>query len=287
MLLITGAMGRLGTIVITELLKNIDPSEIAIYTREEKKAQKWKDSGLTVRVGDFSDHDNLKRAYQGIDRLLLIPIATPNAFSEHKNVIDTAVEHGVRHLWFAGQAFNHHIEDSKLGSVGNSYILTEDYIKKSGLEYTIFQNGLYADTIPLFIGQQLPINGINFPGGHGRSSFVTREDVGEAMAKIMLQKNKGNLTYMLSGAESYSFIDIANFLSDLSGHEIPFINTDQEFFETTLQRNGKEEDGISFRSIYAKAIENGEFEVCDGTIEKVLARKPTSLEEYLKDTYLP
>jgi len=287
MILITGATGRLGTKVITELLKNISPSEIAIYTREEKKAKKWKELGISIRTGDFSDKGNLNRAYQDIDCLLLIPMVTPGDFSHYINVIDAAVESGIKHLYYASQAFNHNIEQSKLGIFRDTYRFTENYIKKSELGYTIFQNGLYADTIPFFIGQHLPINGINFPAGHGKSSFITRDDVGEAMAKIILKKNKSNATYVFTGSESYSFIDVADILGDLSGHEIPFLNTDQESFESMLRENGSGEDEILFRALYSRAIEDGEFEVCDGTIGQILLRQPATLKEYLKATYLP
>lgn len=61
-----------------------------------------------------------------------------------------------------------------MGLIRDSHFLTENYIRQSGLQYTIFQIGLYSDTIPDFIGDNLPINGINFPAGYGKSAFATR-----------------------------------------------------------------------------------------------------------------
>ncbi|MFC4209868.1 NAD(P)H-binding protein [Pedobacter petrophilus] len=287
MILITGATGHLGAAVIENLLEKINPSEIAIYARDEKKAQKWKDLGLSVRLGNYDNKKDVEKACVGVDSLLLIPIASPGAFGQHKNVIDAAAESGIKHLYFASGALNRHVQESKLGYLNDSYFLTENHIRQSGCQYTIFQNGLNSDTIPFFIGEHLPINGINFPVGHGKSAFATIADIAEAMAKIIIKRDDSNVTYVLTGNQSYSFIEVADILSDLSGHEVPFLNSNQEFFVSALKQHGVEDEKISIALRFSQIINNDEYNYCDGTLEQILQRKPTTLREYLKFTYVP
>ncbi|TCD28675.1 hypothetical protein EZ456_04620 [Pedobacter psychrodurus] len=287
MILITGATGHLGTAVLENMLKKISPLEIAIFARDKKKIQKWKDSGLSIRLGDFRDKENIKRACIGADRLLLIHVTHPDAFEHQKNVIDAAVDSGIKHIYYAGGAISHNVEKSKLGLIRDSYFLTENYIRQSGLQYTIFQIGLYSNMIPYFIGDNLPINGIKFPAGRGKAAFASRDEIGEAIAKIILKKNEFNFTYIFSGKQSYSFVDVANILSDLSGHEITFLNSDQEAFASTLRQHGADEAEISKALLFSEIIKNGAYNICDGTLEQVLERKPTTLREYLETTYCP
>ena len=287
MILITGATGYLGAAVIENLLREVSPSEIAIYARDGKKAQRWEDLGLDIRIGDYDNEADIKNACLGIDKLLLIPVIARDAFLHHKNVIDVAIESGVKYLYFASGAFDHSVEKSELGMLKNSFIRTENYLRQTGIPHTIFHNGLFMDTIPILIGEHLPINGINFPSGHGKSTFATMEDVSEAMAKLILKKNDVSTTYVLTGNESYSFIDVANLLSDISGHEILFLNSSEETFTAALVQAEAGESQIALSKLFSRIIKNSEYALCDRTLEQILQRKPTTLKDYLQKTYLP
>ena len=52
-ILVTGATGKLGSLVIENLLKNTTPENIAVSVRDTSKTQHLKDKGIDVRYGDF------------------------------------------------------------------------------------------------------------------------------------------------------------------------------------------------------------------------------------------
>lgn len=79
----------------------------------KKKAQKWKDLGVSIQLGDFSNKENIKRACIGADRLLLVPTTGPDAFEHQKNVIDAAVESGIKHIFYTGGTLGHNVEKIK------------------------------------------------------------------------------------------------------------------------------------------------------------------------------
>jgi NAD(P)H dehydrogenase (quinone) len=286
MILITGAAGHLGTAVIEQLLTSVPPHEIIALVRSESKGAKWKDKGIAVRIGDYKDKESLEKAFQGVQQLLLIPTNEENVLNQHKQVIDTAKQVGVKHFFYASGALNQNVASSKLGPLVDAYITTENYIKESGLHYTIFQNCLYAETIPFFIGENPFENGIYFPSGDGKASFAKRAEMGEAIANVMAKGPLENATYLLTGRRSYSFAEIAQILAKLSGTNVSFISPDPSAFERTLKEYGVNDQDIWFASLFAEIIKNEEYDVCDSTLERLLRRIPTSLEDYLAEVYI-
>ncbi|QRY55506.1 Rossmann-fold NAD(P)-binding domain-containing protein [Sphingobacterium siyangense] len=79
-----------------------------------------------------------------------------------------------------------------------------------------YPNGLYAETIPYFIGGQFLETGIYFPAGEGKASFAKRAEMGEAIANVIASEGHENKIYLTTGLPSYSFSDIAQVLTELS-----------------------------------------------------------------------
>ncbi|MEH2043609.1 hypothetical protein [Nostoc sp.] len=159
---------------------------------------------------------------------------------------------------------------------------TEDYIKECGLNYAIFRNVLYMDTIPQFVGERVFDTGINLPTGHGRVPFALRSEMGQAIANALLESGCGNRIYKLTGSESYSFDDVAATLSDLSGKEVDYTPAEKSAFEVQMKERGVPETMLGRVVGFLTDINNGQEEEVSPDLENLLARKPASLKEGLK-----
>ncbi len=99
MILITGASGQLGSVIIDFLLKKIKPSQIVGLVRDENKASFLKEKGINIRVGNYDDKESLEKAMVGIDKVLLIAGTDENKrVQQHKNVIDAAKNAGIKFI---------------------------------------------------------------------------------------------------------------------------------------------------------------------------------------------
>src|SRR5687768_10919393 len=103
MILVTGATGQFGSQAIDHLLsKGIKASQISALVRDEVKAATLKEKGIAIRIGDYTDHDSLVRAFGNVDKLLLVSSNDRQAFenrtTQHVNVIAAAKEAGVKHI---------------------------------------------------------------------------------------------------------------------------------------------------------------------------------------------
>lgn len=286
MILITGATGNLGSSIIENLLNQIPAKNISALCRDQEKAKLLAEKGITLHIGDYNDKPSLVKAFKNVDKLLLISSSGNNPLQEHKNVIDTAKEVGVKHIYYTSGALNRNVRESKLGCLADSYFITEDYIKESGLIYTIFQNGLYAETIPYFIGENALQIGIYFPAGAGKASFAKRDEMAEAIANVLASDGHDDKTYVTSALPSYSFIEIAQILSNLTSKQVQYDSPTPTAYEEKLKSYGLSDEDIWYSSLLAAIIKNHEYYVDNGSdLENLLGRKPTDLKTYLKDTY--
>ena len=285
MILVTGATGQLGQIVIEKLSEKIPTNQIAALVRDASKADHLIAKGVNVRVGDYQNGESLLAAFQGIDKLLLISSNDFNdRLGQHKNAIDAAVKAGVKHVFYTGVTMNN-INSSPLKPLLEEHYLTEAYIKASGLSYTFLQNSLYAEVIPMFLGENVIETGVFFPAGEGKVAFALREDLAEATANILVSEGHENQTYNLTGSEVISFAEVAAILSELSEKAVSYINPESEVFEGTLKQFGLPEPIIQMSVMFAAGIKNNDFNKTYDSLERFLGRKPTNIRTYLKAVY--
>lgn len=284
MILVTGATGQLGTIVVQNLLKKTSASQIAVLVRDESKASSLKEKGVDLRVGSYDDTLSLDRAMQGIEKVLLIA-GTDEAkrVQQHQNVVDAAKKAGVQGIAYTSRTLKD--PNTLANRLMLGHFQTEYYIKESGLNYIIFRNVLYMDSIPGFVGEKVFETGINLPTGEGRLPFALRSEMAEGIANILLESDCDNRIYKFTGSESYSFEDIAATLTRLSGKKVVYTPAEKSVFEAQLKDRGVPEIMVQRIAGFLIDIKNGQEDEVSPDLENALGRKPASLEEGLKAVF--
>lgn len=285
MILVTGASGQLGEIVIDNLLKKMPAGEVAGLVRDESKAAGLKAKGVNIRVGDYHDPASMETAFQGVEKLLLISSSDfNNRLQQHKNAVDAAKKAGVKHIFYTGVTMKD-INASPLRPLLEDHFQTEDYIREKGLKYTFLRNTLYFDVIPMFLGEKVLETGIYFPAEEGKVAFATRADLAEATALLLTGEGVENQTFHLTGAKAVSFADIARELSALTGKEVSYHSPEPKEFEATLKQFGLPEGIVQMSVLFAAGMKNNDFENTEDTLGDILGRKPKSLSDFLRETY--
>ena len=285
MLLVTGATGNLGGHVISQLSKIASSNQFVIFARDTNKAQKFIAQDLQVRFGDFNDASTLERAFEGIDKLLLISTMEFNRFEQHKNVIDAAKAAGVKHIYYTGLAI-HDIESSHVRDLMLSHFATEAYILASGLNFTFLRTTMYTDAIPLIVGEQVFENGIFLPGGEGKVPYALRREMGEAIANLLMQNGHENKIYHITGEHAYSYQDVAQILSEISNKDVTYTNANEETFEALLKNIQMPEFMIYLTKGTVLDIKHKQYEIESTTLKDLLGHSPIDLKSALKELYL-
>ncbi len=281
MILVTGATGQLGTAVVKNLLENTSANQIAAFVRDESKASDLKEKAVKICVGNYDDTASLDKAMHGIEKVLLIAgTDEDNRIKQHQNVVDAAKKAGVQCIAYTSRTLKERNTIANKLMVG--HFQTEDYIKECGLNYVLFRNVLYMDTIPQFVGEKVFDTGIHLPTGHGRVPFALRSEMGEAIANALLESDRNNRIYNLTGSESYSFDDVAATLSDLSGKKVDYTPVEKSAFEVQMKERGTPEAIVQKVVGFLTDIKNGQEEEISPDLENLLCRSPASLKEGLK-----
>ena len=285
MILVTGATGNLGKATVEFLVKKIPAGNIAVLVRDENKAKDLKTLGVNVRIGDYHDKDSLVKAFRGIEKVLLISSNDFNdRLGQQKKAVDAAKEAGVKHILYTGVSMRN-FENSALQQIMGDHFDTEKHILDSGLNYTFLRDNLYADVIPMFIGKQVLETGINFPAGNGKVPFSLRTEMAEAFANVLSSEGHENKIYEISNTESYSFGDVAKALSAHTGKTVAYNSPSADDFTKALTEAGVPEAMIGFSLAFATGTKDGDFDIPNNHLEQLLGRKPSSLNEAIREIY--
>ncbi|MFN4248389.1 MAG: SDR family oxidoreductase [Flavipsychrobacter sp.] len=287
MILVTGANGHFGSTAINFLIeRGYNKADITALVRSEEKGAELKAKGIAIRIGDYDNTDSLVAAFQGIDKLLLVSgTDLQNRTKQQTNAVNAAKQAGVKHIIYTSFERKNETESSPIAMLGSSHIQTEAAIKQSGIPYTILRNNLYLEFLPMVFGEKIFETGVFYPAGDGRFAPASRIDMAEIAANILMQEGHENKEYVISGTETVSFREIASALSSVAGKEIAYISPDKATYIAALTGAGVPEIYAGLFAGFAEAIQQGELIPATTDIEKILGRKPQTMEAYIKTVY--
>lgn len=287
MILVTGATGQFGKLAIDFLLKKgVSASGISALVRDESKAQDLAAKGITLKKGDYDDFDSLLSAFAGVSKLLFVSGNDLAKRSEqHENVVKAAVKAGVRHIVYTSVQRVNETATSPIAFVSKSHLETEQLLKESGIGFTILKNSLYADFIPMFIGEKVLETGIFFPAGNSKGAFALRSDMAEATAEVLSGTGHLNKEYLFSNTEGVSFEEIAAMISGISGKTVGYTSPDIETFKSVLSGAGVPDPIIGMSVGFGEAVRQNEFSETSEDLKKLLGRNPVSVNDFLVSVY--
>ena len=290
MLALTGATGHLGQNTLNALLRHVAPSDIAAIVRDPQKAANLGEQGIGVQIrkGDYNDPASLLAAFDGVTTLLLIStneLDDAVRTRQHKNAIDAARQAGVRHVVYTSI-----VNPSRTSQFGGSasHLATEEYLRASGLTYTIFRNTLYLDLVPGFIGADAVASGkLYSAAGAGLVSYALREEIAEALANVLTGTggNHANQIYDIAPAPAYSMQDIAATLSEVAGRPVDLVPITTDQLRAGMRQQGVPEPVVGLMAGIIGAMRDNELNVTGEVFGQLLGRKPTDLRTYLTGIY--
>ena len=187
-LLVTGASGGLGQLVIANLIdvEGVDPHRIIAVTRSPERLADLAARGVTVRQGDFDDPAGLESAFRGADRLLLIsvgadplesyladqdPMGDPNRKRVLRQIaaVHAAARALVGHILYTSAP---NPEPPTMCFWKRDHWRTEEAIRASGMDWSMLRMWEYPDFHLTYSWAQSLGSGTFLCGsGAGRCSF--------------------------------------------------------------------------------------------------------------------
>ncbi|PKA16885.1 SDR family oxidoreductase [Leptospira haakeii] len=270
--LVTGASGHLGKIILEELLKR-GHNKIIATTRKPESLQDFAKRGVVVRKASFDDPASLLTAFQGADRVLIISTDNiGNRIEEHSNAVDAAVKSGAKRILYTSL--------TKADEVPVTFAFehegTEEKIKQSGLAYTILRNNMYSDYLIPKLQHAIASGSLYGSGGAGACAYVSRIDCAKAAAAALLSSETGNKILEISGPKVWTYAELAKFTSELVGISISYVDLPAEELSKALV-------GAGVPKPMADALASFDVSIREGYLKEVNSSAKDLIGEDLQD----
>ncbi|MEK4437438.1 SDR family oxidoreductase [Paenibacillus sp. FSL K6-2862] len=278
-ILVTGATGHLGSLVVEALLKTVSAGDLAVSIRNPEKAEGLRAQGVDVRHGDFDQPDTLAKAFAGVDRLLLISTDGDNEtrIRQHQAAVHAAKSAGVGFIAYTSVV---NAENNTL-SLAEVHRATEQAIRESGIPYSFLRNNWYLENEAGSV--QAATQGAPWVHATNDSQvgWATRSDYAHAAAAVLTGEGHENSVYELSG-KLRTQAELAAIVGEVLGQNINVQNVDDAAYADIMKGAGLPDFVVSMLVDMQSAIREGALAVESDTLEKLLGRPAQPLSEGVK-----
>jgi NAD(P)H dehydrogenase (quinone) len=228
---VTGASGQLGRLVIEGLLGVMPAEEIVAAVRNPARVADLAVRGVTVRQADYDRPETLAGALAGADKLLLISSSeVGKRAAQHAAVIEAARAAAVGLIAYTSLL---HADTSPL-PLAAEHKETEALLAASGLPYVLLRNGWYSENYAAGIGAALQHGAVLGSAGSGRIASAARADYAAAAVQVLSRDRQAGLVYELAGDSAYTLAEFAAELSLAAGKTVIYRDLPQHEYAAAL-----------------------------------------------------
>lgn len=265
-ILVTASTGNVGLPLSIALHEKGIPFKAA--TRNAEKA--FEKFGFETETAflDFKDAAGFSEALKGVETLFLCgPSATPGAEKLLVPLVEQAIEFGVKKFVFIA-----------------SYPNIMSMIENSGKDYTFLRANFFMQNFELYQTEDIRDQQQLFlPTGKGKAPYIDTHDIGKVAAEVIENPSKfSKETLYLTGPEAIDLHQAAEIFSEVLGKKITFKEPDDEAYRKEMEKRGFSKEYIDAMIAVFGKIKKGQVAQTSDGIEKVLGKKPTTLNDYVE-----
>ncbi|WP_175407668.1 SDR family oxidoreductase [Streptomyces sp. TRM64462] len=276
-IVVTGATGQLGRLVIDALLDGGTPAaSVAAVVRDKEKAADLAARGVELRIADYDRPETLADAFEAGDRVLLISSSeVGRRVAQHTAVITAAKAAGVAQLAYTGLLGG---PDADF-DLAAEHKVTEQVVLDSGLPYTFLRNGWYTENYTENLAPVLAHGAVVGNAGEGRIASAARADYAAAAAAVLTQDGHLGAAYELSGDTAWSLAEYAAEIARQSGKDIAYSEVPADVHLEILKGAGLPEAFAAILVDVDAAIARGRLAGTSGDLARLTGRPTTPLTE--------
>ena len=278
MLLVTGATGKVGTALVEQLQAQAMPFRALAHSPasyDRLKAQQIH----AVLVPDVQTAD-LAAAFEGVDQLFLLTPTSLDQAAIEGALVDAAKQAGVRHI----------VKQSALGaddasvSIFGPHRESEEYLKQSGVGYTILRPNLFMQNLGTIdvatIKQQ---NAIFNSAGDGLISQIDVRDIAAVAIAAFTNPKHASKIYDLTGPEALPYSEVAQKLTTALVRTVQYVALNDNDYQHALVSAGLPDWYATGLSELYRFYRDGEAAAVTNTVEEVTGQPPRRLDGYLAE----
>ncbi|GCE47008.1 uncharacterized protein YbjT (DUF2867 family) [Thermosporothrix hazakensis] len=268
-ILITGATGTIGSLVIHYLMQTGVPFRFATrhVPREDSRA---------VYL-DYTKPETAAQALAGIEKVLLIrPPELADTQTFLLPFVQTAKQQGVQHIVFLSAMGVEHVPFAPPARV-------EQYIRDEGIACTALRPSFFMQNLLTeHLDEIRKDNTLFIPAGTSRTSLIDARDIAQIAVLSLLNDQHRDQAYTLTGGEVLNYIEVAQIMSEELGRTITYANPSEEEFRAHLEAKGMPtpyiENTLAVYGIARAGVTAG----VTSDVEKLLGRAPYTIRDFIR-----
>ncbi|GMU03647.1 NAD(P)H-binding protein [Corallococcus caeni] len=282
MIVVTGATGQLGRLIVENLITRVPVDRVAVSVRDVDKAQDLAARGVRVRRGDFAEPASLAHAFEGATQVLMVSsnarATGGDTLAQHRAAIDAARAAGARRIVYTSHMAASH---SSAFPPMLDHAATEQMLAGSGLAWTALRNGFYASSAVFLLERGLKTGVFEAPAD-GKVSWTTHADLAEAAAVILANEGRyEGPTPPLTAEQALDFEALCELASSVLGRPLRRSVVPEDEMRAKLVASGMPAPAVAISLGLYRASRDGEFAAVDPTLRELLGRAPTGMREVM------
>lgn len=276
--LITGATGNIATLVIPALIEN--GITVRAFVRNAKKTESLKKLGVEIFVGDLSDQQLINEAAKGMDAVLSLTAAGPDAVAQASAITKAAKRADVKHL--VRMSAIKAAEDAPTEN-GRSHFQTDKEIIASGIPYTIIRPHFFMQNLFMSVPTILEQGNMYWGMGHGKLGMIDIRDIADCIVTLLTNGGHEGEIYNPTGAPSITFTEAAAIISKGIGKPVNYISIPIEAVGEALRSMGQGEWVAQLMMDYSKAYSEGWGDYTNDDVKTITGHKARSFQQFFDE----
>ena len=280
MILITGATGTNGRLVVQALLKV--GRSVRAMVQDPTRANDLQRAGAQLVRGDFDTADSLDAALAGVDRALLLSPVNQRLVEREARFVERAKKADLKHL----------VKFSAIGAhpaasftFGRQHGTAERLIMDSGLPFTFVQPNFFMQNL-LWSAESIKARGELYSTlGSTPASHVDARDIASVITSTLtdpLERHASRI-HLVTGPAALTFDEIATVCSHFIRAPVRYVNLTGEQLKAGLLASGQPEwQAAALLELNAYARQ-GHASVVTDTVQRLTGRPARTLEEWFRD----
>lgn len=277
---VTGATGHLGRLVVEDLLEHgVAPGDVVAGGRRVEALADLAARGVRTAVVDYDRPETLVAAFAGADTVLLVSgNEVGRRVEQHRAVIDAARGVGVRRLVYtsAPQA------DSSALVLAPEHKATEEALAASGLVTVVLRNNWYTENYVPTARQAEATGEVVASAGEGRVASATRADYAAAASAVIRTDAHDGAVLELAGDHAWDHDELAAALTEVLGRPVTYRSVSPEEHREALLAAGLDAGTAGFLAALDGNTRDGLLAGGGDTLARVVGRPTTPLVDGLR-----
>lgn len=273
---VTGATGNIGSQIVQNLSEENADFVAGISPQEQEQS-----FDFATQVIDFSDKSSMVKAFQGSETLFLLLPLHPLMIDWAKNATDAAKEAGIKYIVRSSGAGANSQAGFKMPQVQGTI---DDYIKTSGLNYTLVAPANFMQNFINFHTQDIKNGTIYMPTGEGKIGWVDVRDIAKVNAAVLQNPEKYfGQTLTVTGSENLNYGECVVIISEVIGKKVAFVDILEITAIEAMTQYQMPKFAIEMMTSLNQIIKAGYAEGTTNTVEEITGKAPISFRQFAED----